>query len=258
MARLTVGSSAELRTLLPSLPREDHLVHYRANRIKTREIESFITELQIVFEEQIYAFHSTCPSPVIFDCGGHIGSALIYFKQKYPQAQVTVFEANPIALEYLHENIRLNRLEHVDVVEHPLFSARVPVEFVVDIADGGCIEGLGCVSGEKITVEAVLLSDYLKDRHVDMLKMNIEGAECAVLKEAAAYLKNVDRLVLEYHGFSKTEQHLHQILTVLDDQGFQYVINSFPRNINGNAWPPFRISDFWFSLVYAEKRGLIP
>src|SRR6185295_6208291 len=122
--------------------------------------------------------------------------------------------------------------------------------FVPDGADGGKIVES---SGEQ-TVATVPLSEYLSEP-VDFLKLNIEGFELPVLEEAEAQLGNVRELVLEYHGWPTGEQRLGEILSLLDRNGFRYLVNHFDYQTNGAVRPPFKIdgATTWFCLVYARR-----
>jgi hypothetical protein len=55
-------------------------------------LENMFGEL---FLSQVYAVHKLPDRPYIIDCGGNIGLSVIWFKQRYPQARITVFEADP-------------------------------------------------------------------------------------------------------------------------------------------------------------------
>lgn len=52
-------------------------------------------------------------APVILDCGGNIGLSVIWFKQRYPRARITVFEADPQTADLLDENVRVLGLTSV-------------------------------------------------------------------------------------------------------------------------------------------------
>jgi hypothetical protein len=100
------------------------------------------------------------------------------------------------------------------------------------------------------------LSDYL-DEPVDFLKLNIEGEELPVLQEAAASgkLRNVREMVLEYHGWPDGEQHLGDILNLLDRHGYRYLVHDFDAETCGTSKPPFHLTPetAWFCLVYARR-----
>src|SRR5688500_13469212 len=45
-----------------------------------------------IFIREIYFFKSTSASPIIFDCGSHIGLSILYFKSEIPSCQILGFE----------------------------------------------------------------------------------------------------------------------------------------------------------------------
>jgi hypothetical protein len=147
-----------------------------------------------------------------------------------------------------------NHLRNVELIQAGLAAEVGTVSFVSDGSDGGKI----CGSEAKATIRTVTLSDYL-DAPVDFLKLNIEGQELSVLEEAAASgrLCNVRELVLEYHGWAGGEQRLGAILTLLDREGFRYLIHDFDAETCCATKPPFRIQITpqanWYCLVYALK-----
>src|SRR5262249_50323480 len=53
------------------------------------------------------------PTPVILDCGGHIGSFTMYIKSHWPQSQIFVMEPVPDNLKLLRANIERNNLNGV-------------------------------------------------------------------------------------------------------------------------------------------------
>ena len=85
------------------------------------------------------------------------------------------------------------------------------------------------------------LSRHLK-RTVDFLKLNIEGAELSVLQECGKLLQNVKSTVIEYHGFPHLGDRLHEILSILHNNGFRYIIHDFDNETNANSKPPFDIT----------------
>ena len=54
-----------------------------------------------------------------------------------------------------------------------------------------------------------------------MLKLDIEGAERVVLREAAPHLHRVQRLFVEYHSYAGQTQDLPELLVLLRDAGFR-------------------------------------
>ena len=80
------------------------------------------------------------------------------------------------------------------------------------------------------------LRRYINDR-VDLLKLDIEGAETDVLFDCADVLRLVKRIVIEYHSFAGEPQKLNRMLALLATAGYRVYIRSV-----GSGWPlqPFR------------------
>jgi hypothetical protein len=86
------------------------------------------------------------------------------------------------------------------------------------------------------TVPTVRLRRYINDR-VDLLKLDIEGAETDVLFDCADVLHRVERIVIEYHSFAGEPQRLDRMLALLATSGYRVYIRSV-----SSGWPlqPFR------------------
>jgi hypothetical protein len=105
-----------------------------------------------------------------------------------------------------------------------------------------------------MSVPTVLLADYL-DAPVDLLKMNIEGAEWPVLKAAESKIRQVREIIIEYHHLPGLPRTLHEILGLLHRNGFEYLINDFDSSINPGTQPPFRLQpdSRYFLLIYGRR-----
>jgi len=58
------------------------------------------------------------------------------------------------------------------------------------------------------------------------LKLDIEGAELAVLKDCASELHKVDALFVEFHFYSNGENKLSELLSILESADFNYFIQN--------------------------------
>ena len=65
-------------------------------------------------------------------------------------------------------------------------------------------------------------------------------------------------MVVEYHGWPNGEQRLGAILSLLDAQGFRYLVHDLDEQTNPATKPPFRPpgDSPWFTLVYAWRVGV--
>ena len=251
-------SSRTLRRLrLKSLTRPRHRpgeTEINGYSVSYQDLLSLYVEYKDIWHKGIYHFESENPAPRVIDGGGYIGMSVLYTKHVHPGARVTCFEPDPGIHAILKRNVEANGLRDVELVEAGLAEASGSADFVPDGADGGRIV---LEEGSK-SVRTVPLSEHLGEP-VDFMKLNIEGFELPVLEEAGARLRSVKQLVIEYHGWPDSPQRLGPLLSLLDGQGFRYLVNHFDYATNVAVRPPFRLArdTRWFALVYAKRQDLL-
>ena len=178
---------------------------------------------QIVFSE-IYKF-TPVANPRIIDCGANVGIASIYWALQYPNASITSVEADPNIYQYLQKNIQSSGVRNINTINKAVWHEHRTLKFLQDNADGGgisdCLNETLKIKRQEIEVETVLLNSLIDNCKVDLLKIDIEGAECDLLLNQADSLKNVQRLFVEYHSFISKPQRLHELLTLLSSSGFR-------------------------------------
>lgn len=191
--------------------------------IQLVDAASFLFQYKEIFQKQIYKFSAQTPTPRILDCGANIGLSVIYFKQLYPESHITAFEPDPNIFAVLEQNIRQCGYTDVELANKAVWTEDAALEFSPDGSDGGRIVQLES-ERQRIQVSTVRLADYLNES-VDLLKMDIEGAEIEVLQTCQDGLRNVQYLFVEYHSFVKVKQQLHQLLAILATADFRVCIN---------------------------------
>jgi FkbM family methyltransferase len=198
-------------------------VHFLGYRIQVPDCLSFIWQFKEIFAEESYHFRANGLTPVILDCGANVGLSCLYFKSHYPQARITAFEADPGVAALLAENLRQNGFSDIEVVAKAVWKENTTIAFAREGADGGSVVA-GTPSAQ---IPAVRLRDYLRQAgRIDLLKMDIEGAEVAVLEDCRGSLGDVQHLFVEYHSYTDHPQRLHALLSVLGESGFRYFVRS--------------------------------
>jgi FkbM family methyltransferase len=185
---------------------------------------SYLFMLDEIFDREIYAFETVEAEPYILDGGANIGLATIYFKRRFPRARVVAFEPDPALCGALRRNLGSFRLQDVEVIEGALHDADGFVEFFSEGSDGGRVDNV-TEAGRVIGVKAVRLRSFL-DRPVDLLKLDIEGAEVRVLKDVRDQLGCVRRLFVEYHSFAEAPQALAELFALLEKAGFRMTVTA--------------------------------
>lgn len=190
---------------------------------------SFIAMHAEIFKNQIYRFRTESANPYIIDCGANIGVSAIYFNRNYPTSSIIAFEADPGIFDILTKNLQSFEASNVQAVNCAIWDEDTTLSFAIEGADAGhAARGAETEGGPaSVTpVEAVRLAPYLTHRPVDMLKMDIEGAEMRVLRDCAPYLNNVNCLFVEYHSYPGEEQCLPELSLLLREAGFRLYVQS--------------------------------
>ena len=187
---------------------------------------------------------SFAPVKTIFEIGARDCAETLLFQQQFPSAQIYTFECNPDTLPVCRQQVK-----HLDKV---LLTEKAVSEIDGEIAfykidtqkttttwfDGNPgASSLFRASGkyplenyiqEEITVNSTRMDSFMEQngvKEIDILWVDVQGAELAVLKSAAKYLKNVKVIHTEVEFFEIYQgQPLFETLkTYLNQQGFYAV-----------------------------------
>ena len=179
-----------------------------------------------IFVSGALDFRAGSDAPRILDCGANIGLATLYFKRRYPAARITAFEPDPALADLLEMNVRENGAADVDVVRAAVWTDPGSVQFRAEGADSGAIDGVSAgLEGRLVTVPSVRLADVIAREPIDLLKLDIEGAEAAVLADCAHVLRNVRAMVIDLHEFDARRRQAPRVLERLSQSGFTYAVS---------------------------------
>jgi FkbM family methyltransferase len=134
---------------------------------------------------------------VVLDLGCNVGASLLWFRGRYPQAHLVGYEADPVTADLARRNTA--GLSGVEVHATAMAGRDGEVTFW-RIAGESWASGTFEPGGTPVTVPAASLDTVLDalDGPVDVLKINIEGAEHSVLAEATR-LDRVRVILGQYH-----------------------------------------------------------
>ncbi len=191
--------------------------------VKMVDSASFLYMYEEVFEQQIYKFMAKSDRPRIIDGGANIGLSVLYFKKLYPNSHITAFEPDSHVFEVLKENINTFGYNDIECVRKALWNSETSLEFLHEGADGGRFPQTGD-TGRISSVPTLSLRSYLTEP-VDLLKLDVEGAETEVLTDCKDLLCNVDYLFVEYHSFANKPQSLDTIIGIMAGAGFRLHIH---------------------------------
>jgi FkbM family methyltransferase len=201
-----------------------------------------------IFAKNTYFFETDNPAPHIIDCGGHIGLAVLYFKNLYPRSRVVTFEPNPETFSLLTRNIAQNSLHGVEAINMAL--SREDCKDAILYVGQNFLEAWDSTDTIKsdlwdnmdqyrgISVRSARLSPYINGK-VEFIKLDIEGAEYDVLEESKAKINSVGAITLEYHqnAHNFAEGKLEKILALLGTEGFRYKLYYRARPVTLDSLP---------------------
>ncbi len=162
---------------------------------------------QILRRDSMYRLPDNVHPRTIFDIGGNIGIAAIYYSLVYPAADIYCFEPLPENLALLRENakntggrIRIQPYGLSDRTEHrSYYMSNNPRSF-----GGGGFSQIGHDPQRQATLPLMSVPDALKDLavdHVDIFKIDTEGSELPILQSIPQPMLNAAQAVLgELHG----------------------------------------------------------
>lgn len=133
------------------------------------------------------------------------------------------FEPDENIFSFLQYNVKSFGFENVEIIKKACWNKETSLKFFSEGADAGRV----AKSFDKtnvIHVSTISLRNYM-NRKIDLLKMDIEGAENVVLRDIKDLLINVERIFIEFHSFVDKEQSLPDILNILKDAGFRFLIH---------------------------------
>ena len=225
-------------------------------RIAYADLLTLCPQWHDIFVLQSLRFQAKGVKPRILDCGANVGLASLYFKRLYPEARITAFESDPEIAAMCGRNLRENGAADVEVQAVAVWVQEGTVRFRQEGADSGAIDGVSTVIDAGIVeVPARRLRDVIARERVDLLKLDIEGAEHAVLPDCADALAQVDAMLIDVHEFDPRRRGLPALLTLLTRAGYEYAIDNFvPLPWRGAADGPFpRTASSWAMLVRAWR-----
>ena len=185
---------------------------------------AYIATYTEVFNGEIYKFKTNNVKPIIIDCGANMGLSILYFSINYSEAEIYAFEPDITVIPCLEKNIETYEMHNVKLFKSAVWDSTGILDFYTDNGLGGRLSSYTNQAPKK--VDAIRLKDFIADKHIDFLKIDIEGAEYNVIKDCESVLKQIENLFIEYHCTVNEIQRLDEILLILRENGFRYHLSS--------------------------------
>jgi FkbM family methyltransferase len=180
-----------------SVPGILHPIHLR---LRTSDVSVF--SQVFVIDEYNMEFHKY--PQVIVDAGANIGLTSVFYANKYPEARILAIE--PEASNYVMLKKNIAPYSKITAVHAGLWKDNKDLHIVdpgfgkfgfqtMDHRESDKSDNVESVPG--MTIDK-LMADY-KLEHIDILKMDIEGAEKEVFENASSWISRVGVVEVEMH-----------------------------------------------------------
>jgi FkbM family methyltransferase len=138
----------------------------------------------------------------IVDLGANIGMASLYYAHAYPEARIVAVEAEASNFEVLLRNVR--PYPKILPIHAAIWNRDGEVAMTTPPeADGGIDKTIFIAhEGEGTRVRAITMRTLMEDARIssiDLLKVDIEGAEKEVFETAREWIQNVRCIAIELH-----------------------------------------------------------
>jgi FkbM family methyltransferase len=201
-------------------------------RIFLRERGSDFSMFKEVLEEQVYSgVLATLPAcGTIIDLGANIGLTSLYLAAHFPDAKLFSVEPNADTYEVLRSNLQsLIADGRCQTLRGAVWSAERPL--VADSSHGADhFSAFATREPSANDIGETTIAGYSMARiiaesgfsFVDLLKVDIEGAEVQLLEGDRSWLNHVGAIAIEFHGGSRNASGFDEIMaehhfTIWDD-----------------------------------------
>jgi FkbM family methyltransferase len=193
------------------------------------------------------------PGMTFVDVGANVGLYSVPASKKVQGGKVFAFEPTPWTYQVLLENIRLNNLKNVCAERFAVGDAEGEAVLKLNVAGKEGLNTIGRPAHEFSDIQGservpiTRLDDFV-DRYsiqrVDVLKIDVEGAELLVLRGAQRLLRRPDAPLIVYEsGFLSRGFDYHPVeqAWLLEKHGFHlFVVNpstgEISEPLNGRAY----------------------
>ena len=161
----------------------------------------------ILANDSEYQHQHVPNAKIIIDAGANIGATTLYLANIYPKAHIFAFEPLPDNFQLLQRNTH-HLADRITPI--PMGLSDAPGSFTFHPSNdprnlgGGTFCSIGCDAQTAISLPVTTLKEFTQQHNIDqidLLKLDVEGAEAAVLRGTPNHLINNCHTILgELHS----------------------------------------------------------
>lgn len=220
-----------------SLKGKDVLFITRGRKIKFILKPVYYYVFREIFMEDFYNaqlfFKALPPKPFIVDIGANGGLFTFFMASKIPDARFLCCEPMAENIRNFSNNIALNPGLEKSIILVPnavTGSYNGPIDIFFDEVNKDSVASslfseFDAANKAKRTIEAKAFKDILAENKVekiDLLKLDCEGSEYAILYESPAELwNNIQMLLIESHEMDNEQRNTNALCQFLETKGYR-------------------------------------
>jgi FkbM family methyltransferase len=160
----------------------------------------FIAAYEVMKLRHYAAPDSVTPENIstIVDCGANVGFSCLWFARAYPRARILAFEPHPDHVRTAQANITLNRLDDRVEIRPFAVATKAATAYLTDQGIASQVRDENAPG--TIPITSVDFFANLGEDRIDLLKLDIEGSEYALLADDRFSRLNITWLVVEWHA----------------------------------------------------------
>jgi FkbM family methyltransferase len=161
----------------------------------------------------------------VFDIGAFTGIYALIAAIDNPHRKVYAFEPVPMILDYLKENVRINKIHNLQTNSSAMTNYDGDITLYIPAGaiptSASTLQGFRNAS-KAISVQALTIDSFVAINNisrVDLIKIDTEATEHMVLEGAKNTMKRDEPIIICEVLKGRTERFLH---SVLDNSGYKY------------------------------------
>lgn len=178
----------------------DMIINGVRSTIIVNDPDQYTHLYKLIYNESFKISKKIPDNPLIIDGGANIGMSSIYYLLKFPEAKILAFDPTSENVSKYKHN--LSSFMNAKIEQKALWDKSETIDF--HFSKCSRYHSLFAREGNSITekVKAVRLDEWLDENNIqkiDILKLNVEGAELKVIRGLGKRIRDVNVIVGELH-----------------------------------------------------------
>ena len=165
----------------------------------------------------------------VIDVGAHVGYYTLLLSQLVGNAgKVYAFEPDPKNFELLKKNVEINGFKNIELIQKAVSNKTGIIKLYLgdeDRATNRIYDAQLDDTKKSIEIKTISLDEYIKDKKIDFIKIDVEGSELGVIEGMESIFQNNKqiKIITEFFPFliEKSGNKPKEILKKLENLNFE-------------------------------------